>query len=678
MGDELSIKGSNGPCGRWQRREGMTETRRRAFGRPARPGRGLLAATIAILWIGAISPSAWGETTRWKVGGEDGLSWSSQRLASSATDFSVPGAIQIVSFGSEENIIQQLAWVEEYPLDFVVERAQARIWDNQPLPLPNMPIVDGIDTTSTGRRFKKAGQDQSGVTFFFDLGARFPANQVVFFPRQIGEDADGFAYREDYLRSYRIQVSDGLTYDTNELPVYILLKQVQFTRESRQEIVFPLQMLRYLRLTATSPSPFEIAEFQLFGGGFAPKGSYLSQVIDLGEAANFNRIEWVTEYLGHEGDSLAVVPDADARISFQMRTGTDDTPQVHYRLVNLFTKQREEVSEDEYGKVEPSFRGPIEDDRVNWSGWSSPVEVSGQRTDAPGPHRYFQFQIAMDSGSILDGIRLTSLTAEHTIPPLAGRLAGELSLLSDPRPPDVASVPAGVLTTFAYDIRAEVESSDTGFDAIRISTPSQPTFGELLIGTPPVAAIPDSVAEESDALTLFFPSHRVKSRASGILRIIFAAQVFAQGTTFNAEVFDTQSGEPSQTVLAGDANPDVTTDALRVLVSGGANRDLLISLAPIPRIISPNGDGRNDGTAISYILSKLTRTVEVEVALFDLAGRRVRSLFSGMEGSGARFKEWDGRDDAGEVVAVGIYVVKLWARADRGTVVGSGTVAVVY
>ena len=313
----------------------MTETRRRAFGLgQARPGRGLFTATIAILWIVAIAPSAWGETTRWKVG-KDGLSWSSQSLASSATDFSVPGAMQIVSFGSEDNIIQQLAWVEEYPLDFVVERAQARIWDNQPLPLPNTPIVDGIDSTSTGTRFKKAGQNQSGVTFFFDLGARFPANRVVFFPRQIGEDADGFAYREDYLRSYRIQVSDGLTYDANELPVYTLLKEVQFTRDSVQEFLFPLQMLRYLRLTVTSPSPFEIAEFQLFGGGFAPQGKYLSDVIDLGEAANFNRIEWVTEYLGQEGDSLAVVPDADAGISFQMRTGTDDSPQVHYKYVNL-------------------------------------------------------------------------------------------------------------------------------------------------------------------------------------------------------------------------------------------------------------------------------------------------------------------------------------------------------
>ena len=657
----------------------MIETRRRAFGLgQARPGRGLFTATIAILWIVAIAPSAWGETTRWKVG-KDGLSWSSQSLASSATDFSVPGAMQIVSFGSEDNIIQQLAWVEEYPLDFVVERAQARIWDNQPLPLPNTPIIDGIDSTSTGTRFKKAGQNQSGVTFFFDLGARFPANRVVFFPRQIGEDADGFAYREDYLRSYRIQVSDGLTYDANELPVYTLLKEVQFTRDSVQEILFPLQMLRYLRLTVTSPSPFEIAEFQLFGGGFAPQGKYLSDVIDLGEAANFNRIEWVTEYLGQEGDSLAVVPDADAGISFQMRTGTDDSPQVHYKYVNLFTKEREEVSEDEYGKVEASYRGPIEDDRVNWSSWSSPVDVSGRRTDVPGPRRYFQFQIAMDSRSILDGIRLTSLTAEHTIPPLAGQLAGELSLFSDPQPlAYVASVPAGVLTTFAYDIRAEVGGSDTGFDAIRISTPSQPTFEELLIGSPPVAAIPDSVAEEADGLTLFFPSHRVESRASGILRIIFEAQVFTQGTTFNAEVFDTQTGEPSQTVWAGDANPDVTTDALRVMVSGGANRDLLVSLEPTPRIFSPNADGRNDGTAISYILSKLTRPVEVEVVLFDLAGRKVRALFSGMEGSGAYFKDWNGRDDAGELVPVGIYVVKLWARADPGTVVGTGTVAVVY
>ena len=44
---------------------------------------------------------------------------------------------------------------------------------------------------------------------------------------------------------------------------------------------------------------------------------------------------------------------------------------------------------------------------------------------------------------------------------------------------------------------------------------------------------------------------------------IFESQVFVQSTFFNAQVFDTESDEPSQRVLPGDANPSVFTNDLR-------------------------------------------------------------------------------------------------------------------
>ena len=386
-----------------------------ATGRRGRttPWSGFLTATIAIAIVGTNVTETRCETRQWKVG-QGGLSWRSQSLVSSAVDFGASGAIQMVSFAAEENIISQLDWVEEFPRDFVGEKAEGRVWDNIPLKMPNKPIVDGVDTTSTEDRFKKTEIDHSGTTFFFDLGTRFPAERIRFFPRQTGEDSEGFAFREDHVRSYQIDVSDGLTYDGN-LPVYALLKQVEFTADSVQEIFFPLQMLRFIRLIVTSPSPFEIAEFQLFGSGFAPKSRYLSQVIDLGDAANYHRIEWSLGQLNQVGDSLVVVDDAQAGITVRMRTGTDDSPLVHYRYTNPFTGEREEVSEAEYDQVDVSSRGPIEDDRVNWSGWSSPLDTSGQAIDVPGPRRYFQFQITMDSRSILDGIRIASLAVERPV-----------------------------------------------------------------------------------------------------------------------------------------------------------------------------------------------------------------------------------------------------------------------
>ncbi len=47
-----------------------------------------------------------------------------------------------------------------------------------------------------------------------------------------------------------------------------------------------------------------------------------------------------------------------------------------------------------------------------------------------------------------------------------------------------------------------------------------------------------------------------------------------------------------------------------------------------------------------------------EVALFDLQGRRVRTLARGLYGSGFETADWDGRDEAGRPVASGIYFLK--------------------
>lgn len=634
--------------------------------------------TLIACWLAGTPGSALGELQWWRAG-EGGVAWKAQEKSSSVVDFSVPGAIQMTGFEQGENLVQRLRWVEGFPPDFVSERAEAYIWDNVPFKQPNMPIVDNDPATSTGDRFKSFGVSQAGTAFFLDLGARFPVNRIVFFPRQEGQDAEGRLFRDDFARSYDLLVSDGLSFNQEKQPIYTLLQAVEFTRESVADVAFPLQFIRFIRLSFTARNPFELAEIQLFGTGFAPSGEYLSKVVDLGEAANYTRIEWTAVGLRREGDSTAVVPDARAGVSISMRTGTDDTPQVYYEIVNSYTRERQEVSEARYNTLDDQARGPIEDDQVNWSLWSSPFAVSGAPIDLPSPRQFFQFRAALESRAILEGVRLTSLAVEHAIPPLAQQVVGEISLLEVPRPPgNAAVVPAGVPSTFACDIATDIRAADLGFDVIRISTPAQPRFVQMLIGEPPIAAIPDRVEETPEALTLFFPSHRVESRASGVLRIVFETRVFVQSTFFDAEVSDTRSGEVAQKVLAGDANPQVWTDALRVLTSAESARTILSSLEIAPRLITPNGDGRNDAAGISYSLVQLLQAVGTEVEIFDLAGRRVRRLFAGQEGSGRYPRQWDGLGERGERLPPGVYLVRVAAHTERGTLVRTGTVGVVY
>ena len=155
-------------------------------------------------------------------------------------------------------------------------------------------------------------------------------NRILFFPRPFGVDDQGRPYSEDFIRSYSLFSSDGLSFTQDNRPDYSLLRQVEFTREDTAEVLFPLQFIRFIRLHVNSPNPFEIAEFQLFGKGFAPQASYTSKIIDLGEGANFSRLEWAVEGLRQEGDSPVVVEDADTEISIRMRTGTDDNPWVFF------------------------------------------------------------------------------------------------------------------------------------------------------------------------------------------------------------------------------------------------------------------------------------------------------------------------------------------------------------
>ena len=53
------------------------------------------------------------------------------------------------------------------------------------------------------------------------------------------------------------------------------------------------------------------------------------------------------------------------------------------------------------------------------------------------------------------------------------------------------------------------------------------------------------------------------------------------------------------------------------------------------------------------------------VGIYDVAGRRVRTLLRGQQPAGARIVTWDGRDEAGVRLAPGAYIVRLEAGGIR-------------
>ena len=63
-----------------------------------------------------------------------------------------------------------------------------------------------------------------------------------------------------------------------------------------------------------------------------------------------------------------------------------------------------------------------------------------------------------------------------------------------------------------------------------------------------------------------------------------------------------------------------------------------------------------DRTVVSFTLE---RDAHARVAVYDAAGRRVRTLVDGRRTAGAGTARWDGRDESGRRVAAGINLVRL-------------------
>ena len=119
------------------------------------------------------------------------------------------------------------------------------------------------------------------------------------------------------------------------------------------------------------------------------------------------------------------------------------------------------------------------------------------------------------------------------------------------------------------------------------------------------------------------------------------------------------SGDGS-TLLAGTSGFGVWARPLSEMIGGttdsGEGR-LVLSSAIMLRPNLPN-PFRN-GTTIRYTLPQ---SMPVRLMVYDVAGRAVRTLLSGMQTAGEGAVSWDGRDEAGSPVANGVYLYRLEAR----------------
>jgi hypothetical protein len=104
------------------------------------------------------------------------------------------------------------------------------------------------------------------------------------------------------------------------------------------------------------------------------------------------------------------------------------------------------------------------------------------------------------------------------------------------------------------------------------------------------------------------------------------------------------------------------------------NAEANISVSPNP--FSPDNDGFEDFTIINYNLTQATS--EVRIKIFDSKGRLVRTLLNNQPSGSSTSVIFDGKDDSGEALRIGIYIIFLEAINEvSGVVENMKTVVVV-
>ena len=561
----------------------------------------------------------------------------------------------------------------------------ARLIPGQPEVLGDQGFVYTVDGDTT-----RSVAIVSGY-YYYNLGWKLPINRIRFFSPAEGRTqtddrkriTPGLPLKNAYPKLYEVWAAiDGERFKQGQFDLLLEQNLNQTTRIANAR--FPTQPLQFIFINF--PELGVIAEVEFYGEGFVQKSQYLSKVIDIGEPVNFGRV--IPYFNGFAKEGIDSEPEllAENPISFSLetQTGRDDTPQVYSIYTELRTER--EVSFAEWDKaprddyVRPRARGPERPDVDNWSFWSVPQEASageGLEILSPDNRQYLKVNFTMESEDLFAYGRMDSLVVEYS-PLLVDAVVGEVALQDEPQPLGrKTEVPLGEERIFTFDVRADFESeTKSGFDALRLQTPARVQFIGLEMGDPLVAVEPDSIAEKQGELIVYFPSNRIAADDNRPLRLLFKTGIFSFNALFQGEIFVVGGEGQPQSIDPGDANAEVSTNSIEVLAPS-EGLDVLSALDVESAIVTPNGDGHNDALELAYSLLGVQDS-QVVFAIYDLRGRKVRTLLDDSRSEGRYVEEWDGRGEGTERVAPGLYLARLSVETDAGDFTRKRIIAVAY
>lgn len=499
-----------------------------------------------------------------------------------------------------------------------------------------------------------------GIRVVLDFFVAVGVQRVRFYPRNTVTPNAATPFHADFMRGYELWINPArLSLASPD----ILIERNAENEDPIVDIAVPPQYVRTLMLKSLVNVPFEIDEIEVYGTGFLQSGQYLTDLIDLGERATIGPIRWVENSIEDVEFS-----ELDVRI----RTGRDDTPLLYRRLLpnaGFGPRSVEEVSPVEYFRLGRVDRAPFATDVDNWSPYF-PI-ANGQLITAPSPRRYVQFQIDF-SGGLFQTRELDRLEFDYITPPIADELVAEVF-------PRLSRAEEAATFRYAVRLRRDEASDIRGFDRLEVDTNVGITdIREIKLNGVETGFDIEFIRE--DAFAIRFP--RITEN-DALLELTFDLPIFRFGTTFSGRAYDTRAPSVPQALVAGhaiDFGPGDVDElsGLAVSIPKPQIGKLVGEIAIKSRVFTPNGDGVNDQFEVFFNILQLTREAPVHFEIYDLAGRKLHTIFTGQRGIGPVTETWDGKLSDGGTLLPGTYVWVLRVKADAFNEVHSGTIAVAY
>ena len=386
-------------------------------------------------------------------------------------------------------------------------------------------------------------------------------------------------------------------------------------------------------------------ELQVFGEGFPQNLEFRSHIMDFQSPKSLNALSW-------EAD----IPPG-TRLELRSRSGNEVK-----NLLTYYDKNGKEVTERKYNKLIPSFKGPIDTSQViggDWSAWSKLYAFSGQEFQSPSPRRYAQLQMRMVTEDPAEALQLDELSIAFS-DPLSQSAVSEIF---------PTQVSPGEETEFRFFLRPR-ETKASGFDRLVLETPTPTRFIGALVNDASLE-VTDQPVEAGFAVT--FPE---PLRDGDLVELRFAAQVFQQSTPFVLFIQDARTEDASrQRVDPGDATDQVASSTN--VVGLPVARDLLLNVVFDTEVLTPNGDGINDVLSVHAHVINILEPRPWHLRLYDLAGHALVKRSQSVT-AGAQDFTWDGRDQAGQLVPPGLYVLELHLDGDAHQQRVRRVISVVY